>query len=102
MLSALLLQLLPLAFAAPSARSEPAPLLVPRGELVPNKYIVKFKDNADIDSPHAMLQTMGVKADTVYKHVFNGFAASLNADALKQLRNNPSVCPFLLSTARHC
>ena len=45
-----LLSLLPAVLAAPRAkRSEPAPLIVPRGDpadLIPGQYIVKLKDDS--------------------------------------------------------
>lgn len=94
MYSALLfLNLLPLAIATPAAkRSELAPLLVPRdGNIIADKYIVKYKENFPSSSDH-VLKAHSAEAERVYSHVFKGFAGPLDQTALDQLRNHPGVC----------
>ncbi|KID94123.1 subtilisin-like protease PR1I, partial [Metarhizium majus ARSEF 297] len=89
--SLLLLNLLPLAIAAPAKRAEPAPLLVPRGDTIPDKYIVKYKETFDISSADSIIKAHHAKAEKTYAHVFNGFAGALNATAIETLRNHPDV-----------
>ncbi|KAI6783456.1 uncharacterized protein J7T54_005485 [Emericellopsis cladophorae] len=95
MRSATLLALLPLALAAPSMtkRESPAPLLVPRGaDVVQDKFIVKFRD--DILSTNAVgaaIASIKADADYQYAKAFRGFAATLTAEELENLRNDPTV-----------
>ncbi|KAG9251336.1 cephalosporin C acetylhydrolase [Emericellopsis atlantica] len=95
MRSATLLALLPLALAAPSMtkRESPAPLIVPRdADVVKDKFIVKFKD--DIMSTNAVgaaIASIKADADYQYSKAFRGFAATLTADELENLRNDPTV-----------
>ncbi|PHH74065.1 hypothetical protein CDD80_3328 [Ophiocordyceps camponoti-rufipedis] len=94
MKTSLLLTLLPLAATAPSKRSEPAPLLIPRGasqNLIANKYIVKFKDEMSMTTADASLIAFSENADHVYNHAFRGFAGHLSDEDLKNLRNRPEV-----------
>lgn len=89
---------LPLALAAPGAdtrRSEPAPLLVPRGnhELLPGQYIVKCKDNSAVSALDNMLASVGGKLEQRYENVFRGFAAHLDDDELNAIRSHPDVRP---------
>ena len=94
MRSATLLALLPMAMAAPSVvkRDSPAPLVVPRGaSLVEGKYIVKFKKDVGTSSVDSAISTVSADADYVYKNHFSGFAGSLTAEELEQLRNDPNV-----------
>ncbi|OAQ65928.1 proteinase T-like protein [Pochonia chlamydosporia 170] len=88
----LLINFLSLAFAAPSAkRAEPAPLLSPRGELIANKYIVKYKETFSISSADNVLKAHNAEAERTYSNIFKGFAGRLNATAVEQLRHHPDV-----------
>lgn len=88
----LFLQLLPLALAAPRARrSEPAPILAPRGAVIENKYIVKYKKAFSIASADHTLKTCSADADKVYSNIFHGFSGTLNASVIEQLRHHPDV-----------
>lgn len=89
----LLLNLLPLAIAAPAAkRSEPAPLLIPRGDdIIADKYIVKYKETFSISSADHILKAHNAEAEKIYSHIFKGFAGPLNQTAVDQLRNHPDV-----------
>ncbi|POR39763.1 Cuticle-degrading protease [Tolypocladium paradoxum] len=92
MRAATLLALLPLAIAAPAKRASPAPVIVPRNaQLVEGKYIVKMKDQVKSESMHAAIEDIAANADYTYSHSFNGFAASLSDEELKNLRDNPDV-----------
>ncbi|TGJ84926.1 hypothetical protein E0Z10_g3835 [Xylaria hypoxylon] len=92
MRSAALLALLPLAFAAPSRRSSPAPLHVPRStgkNLVEGKYIVKLYDDIVTNSLHT---AMAAEPDHVYNVPgFKGFASALTAEEIESLQNHPDV-----------
>ncbi len=87
-----LLTLVPLALAAPSRRSSPAPLHVPRStgdNLVEGKYIVKMYDNAVDDSLHT---TMAAEPDHVYNVPgFKGFASALTPEEIETLQSHPDV-----------
>ncbi|UNI19439.1 hypothetical protein JDV02_005623 [Purpureocillium takamizusanense] len=84
---------LPAAFAAPaSKRDSPAPLIVPRGAtLVPNQYIVKFKEDPAAAAASDALVAAQARATRHYNNVFKGFAAHLDAATVAQLRNDPNV-----------
>ncbi|KHN93746.1 subtilisin-like protease PR1I [Metarhizium album ARSEF 1941] len=86
-----LFTLLPLAIAAPAKRAAPAPLLVPRGDAIPDRYIVKYMDSVAISSADSILQAHHAEAERVFSHIFNGFAGPLNETAVEQLRNHPDV-----------
>ncbi|KAF2968113.1 hypothetical protein GQX73_g5419 [Xylaria multiplex] len=92
MRSATLLSLVPLAFAAPSRRSSPAPLHVPRStgsNLIEGKYIVKLYDDAVTTALHT---TMSAEPDHVYNVAgFKGFASSLTPEEIESLQNHPDV-----------
>ncbi|KAG5932466.1 hypothetical protein E4U60_005197 [Claviceps pazoutovae] len=85
-----LLPLLPFAVAAPS-RPVAAPLLVPRGQIIENKYIVKYKASFSIAAADATLKALSADADRVYGTIFHGFAGSLNESSLERLRHHPDV-----------
>ncbi|KAK1999100.1 subtilase [Colletotrichum falcatum] len=93
--AATLLALLPLAaVAAPSKRSQPAPLIQPRGAtLVANKYIVRLKDDAVTGALQSVMSTFSASADHVYSFGSNlrGFASTLNATEVERLQNDPNV-----------
>lgn len=87
-----LLALLPLAMAAPSKRSFPAPVLVPRdAQLVEGKYIIKMKTNAGGASVNSAISSIAADADHTYTHSFHGFAAALTPQELEKLRSDPNV-----------
>lgn len=91
MRSSTLIALLPFAFAAPAARSGPAPVLVPRGaKVIEGKYIVKMKDNVSAEARISAISSISAKADHTYTS-FNGFSASLTSEELQKLKNDPSV-----------
>ncbi|KAI0175472.1 subtilisin-like protein [Hypoxylon sp. FL1284] len=93
MRTAALLSLLPLAFAAPAKRAEPAPLLKPRGsQLVEGKYIVKLYENSAISALEDTMSTFQGEADHVYNvEGFKGFASALTAEDLEKLQSHPDV-----------
>lgn len=96
MRTATALALLPLALAAPSKRATPAPVIKPRGaQLVDGKYIVKMKAEANADSVQSSIQSVSSDADFVYNSSkFKGFAGSLSAEELEDLKNNDDVCRY--------
>lgn len=90
----MILAIVPAVLAAPAAeRDEAAPLLVPRGtkQLIPGKYIVKFKDNVSIASVDKTISALTKKADHVYSNTFRGFAGQLSAKDVKTLRDRHDV-----------
>ncbi|RCI10899.1 putative subtilisin-like protease [Ophiocordyceps polyrhachis-furcata BCC 54312] len=91
----LLLPFLPAAVLAGPAvrRSEPAPVLEARSpsKLIPDRYIVKFKDGMRASVVDETVEALSRKADRVYSHAFRGFAAELGAEDLRLLRANPDV-----------
>lgn len=92
MRSAALLTLLPLALAAPAKRASPAPVLVPRGaQVVDGKYIVRMKGEVKGEAVSSAVSSIEADADHTYSHAFHGFAASLTAEELARLQENPDV-----------
>lgn len=92
MRTATLLALLPLALAAPSKRSSPAPVIQPRGaKLVEGKYIVKMKSGIRAASVKTTVASISSDADYTYSRSFTGFSASLNDDDLESLKHDPNV-----------
>jgi len=98
----ILLSLLPLAFAAPSKRSSPAPLHVPRStgsNLIEGKYIVKMYDHANTESLR-IHTTVAAEPDHIYDVPgFKGFASALTAEEIETLQNHPDVSLHLASRA---
>ena len=88
-----LLAVLPFALGAPAVeqRSEPAPLLEARGELVANKYVVKLKEGSALSALENTMSKLTGRPDAVFKNVFKGFAATLDANMLNLLRAHPDV-----------
>ncbi|KAG5974911.1 hypothetical protein E4U55_007975, partial [Claviceps digitariae] len=91
----LLLPLLPLGLAAPAQPSGPAaaPLLVPRGKIIQDKYIVKYKKTFSVeaaDHDHT-LKTLSAGADRVFETIFHGFSGTLNESTVEKLRQHPDV-----------
>jgi subtilisin family serine protease len=95
MRSATLLALLPLAIAAPfqnAKRDRPAPVVVPRGgNAIDGKYIVRMKADAISASVESAISSIKADADYTYSTGFNGFAASIEAEELEKLRDDPNV-----------
>ncbi|KAI9158947.1 Cuticle-degrading protease-like protein [Paramyrothecium foliicola] len=82
------LTLASLAAAAPALkRAEPAALLKPQGEVVPNKYIVRMSDASDVSIAATTYQA----SHTYNSRGFKGFASELDDEALEAVRNDPSV-----------
>ncbi|KAI8627974.1 proteinase T-like protein [Xylariaceae sp. FL1651] len=93
MRTATLLMLVPLALAAPSKRSSPAPLHVPRTtNLVEGKYIVKMYENAVAESVSSAVSAMAAEPDHIYDVPgFKGFASALTPEEVEILQNHPDV-----------
>ncbi|KAK4247870.1 serine protease [Corynascus novoguineensis] len=93
--STALLALLPAAFAAPAANTldKRAPIISarPGTQVVPGKYIIKFRDGVAGDILEAALGLLKSDADFVYRGKFRGFAAKLEDDILEALRLLPDV-----------
>lgn len=92
-----LLAILPLAAASPiEQRSEPAPLLIPRGAtaqtLIPDNYIVKFREGSALSVLEDAMKLLpsGHGAEKI-QAIFKGFSGKLNAATLKLIRNHPDV-----------
>lgn len=89
-----LLALLPVVLGAPAKRSEPAPLLTPRGDadsLIAGKYIVKFRDVSALSVVDDALSVLDEAPEHVFKSLFRGFAATLDDATLQALRDHPDV-----------
>jgi hypothetical protein len=84
MYSALLLALLPAAFAAP--------LIKPRAPLVAGKYIVKFKGEIHTTAIDEAKASLASAPDFEYSFGgFNGFAGTLSDEELAKLQASDSV-----------
>lgn len=97
-----LLSLLPLALAGPTGkRSEPAPMLTPRGEpeeLISDKYIVKFKQGSPLSLLEDAFKMLdGGKPEKVFEGMFTGFSGEFSKLTLEALRNHPDVSQLPLS-----
>ncbi len=90
-----LLAILPSVLGAPKAkRDAPAPLYMVEDASVAiaDKYIVKFKEDSSIASAGDRISILAESADYVYTGgALDGFAGSLDADTLEELRANPDV-----------
>ncbi|OTA98728.1 hypothetical protein M426DRAFT_69250 [Hypoxylon sp. CI-4A] len=93
MRTSLFFSLLPLAFAAPAKRAEPAPLVKPRGsQLVEGKYIVKLYENSGVSALADTMSAFEAEADHVYDvKGFKGFASALTAEELEKLQSHADV-----------
>lgn len=95
-----LLAILPLALASPTGkRSEPAPLLVSRGDasnIVADHYIVKFKSGSSLAAVEESMQRLAATSSTVFNSVFQGFSGHLNKAMLDVMRSHPDIsnCPI--------
>ncbi|KAK2599112.1 hypothetical protein QQS21_005453 [Conoideocrella luteorostrata] len=88
--------LLPAVLAAPlTERSEPAPLIEVqedvRAKVIPNKYIVMFRNNIEVAQVQGAIGNHSVTADYVFEDVIKGFAGTLDDAAIEALRNRPDV-----------
>lgn len=97
MRTSVIFSLLPLAFAAPARRAEPAPLLKPRGaKLIEGKFIVKMKDEISASVLDEAMTTFEGEADQVWDVPgFKGFASTLDDAAIQTLQNHPDVSYLL-------
>ncbi|TRX94902.1 hypothetical protein FHL15_004363 [Xylaria flabelliformis] len=93
MRSAVIFATLPLALAAPSKRSSPAPLLKPRNsDVIEGKYIVKMKSSSGVQILEAHKNMVASKVDYTYNsNQFTGFAASMTAEEVEALQDMPDV-----------
>lgn len=93
MRASILLALLPAVLGAPTRRSEPAPLHVPRDvdSLIKDTYIVKYKDITAFSAVDEGIKVLAGKPAHVFKGAFKGFAGKIDAEALEILRDDPSV-----------
>ncbi len=91
-----LLSILPLAAAVPTAkRSEPAPLLIPRGvssqNLIADEYLVKFKAGSALAAVEEAMKQLPNGGGQIFSEVFKGFAGQFDAATLGLLRDHPDV-----------
>lgn len=94
MRTAFLTALLPLALAVPAARrGELAPLIKARDAeaLIADKYIVKFREGAEVAALDDAVSALSAGAEHVYNAAFKGFAGTLDAAQLESLRAHPDV-----------
>ncbi|KAI9158117.1 Cuticle-degrading protease [Paramyrothecium foliicola] len=88
-----LLALLPLVAAAPAVQKR-APLIpATKGEAVEGKFIVKLKPASSSNmriAVNSAVQSIAADADQVFDNL-GGFAATLTAEEVEALRDNPSV-----------
>ncbi|KAK2595612.1 hypothetical protein QQS21_006659 [Conoideocrella luteorostrata] len=91
----LLLSVLPLALAGPTGkRSEPAPLIIPRGEttsLIPDEYIVKFKKGSASATLKDAMKMLPAQPNHVFDSIFKGFTGKLDSLTLNAMRAHPDV-----------
>ncbi|EFY92994.1 subtilisin-like protease PR1G [Metarhizium acridum CQMa 102] len=94
----LLLSILPLTLASPTRkRSEPAPLIIPRGEaftLVPDEYIVKLKQDSAKAALDDAIKIIPGDADQVFDSIFKGFTGKLDSPTLDAMRAHPDNAYF--------
>ncbi|OAA45371.1 oryzin precursor [Cordyceps fumosorosea ARSEF 2679] len=91
-----LLSILPLAVAVPTAkRSEPAPLLIPRGagaqSLIADQYVVKFKEGSALSAVEEAMKQLPNGGGQMFSEVFKGFSGHFDAATLSLLRDHPDV-----------
>ncbi|KAI1267272.1 subtilisin-like protease PR1K [Xylariaceae sp. FL1019] len=88
-----ILAALPLALAAPSRRSEPAPLFtVPESVAVKDSYIVQMNRHMEIDEMEELISLIaGDVSHTYSMELFSGFAASMTTNEVEALRSHPDV-----------
>lgn len=91
-----LLSILPLAAAVPTAkRSEPAPLLIPRGvganSLIAGEYLVKFKEGSALAAVEEAMKQLPNGSGEIFSEVFKGFSGQFDDATLSLLRDHPDV-----------
>ncbi|WP_317795868.1 S8 family serine peptidase [Actinoplanes sichuanensis] len=80
------------ATSAVAAPADPAPLITASGEPVAaDSYIVVLRQAADRSKAVARSRTSGVKIKQEYQHALHGYSATLTADQLEAVRNDPAV-----------
>ncbi|EGX92981.1 oryzin precursor [Cordyceps militaris CM01] len=89
-----LLSILPLAAAVPTAkRSEPAPLLIPRGvganSLIAGEYLVKFKEGSALAAVEEAMKQLPNGSGEIFSEVFKGFSGQFDDATLSLLRDHP-------------
>lgn len=77
-------------------RENLAPLYKPQN-IVPDSYIVKFKDGISATSFDNTLASFVDKSYHVFENGFKGFAAKLDASAIRNLRRHPDVRAIFIS-----
>ncbi|XP_041453349.1 aqualysin-1-like [Lytechinus variegatus] len=60
-------------------------------EPIPGKYIIKLRDDFDIDEVASTVRLSGGKVGFLFRHVLHGFAAELKDDILDIVRRIPAV-----------
>ncbi|XP_071485728.1 aqualysin-1-like [Diadema antillarum] len=73
-----------------AATAELAPLLK-NSEPIPGKYIIKLKDEFDVDEIASTVRLTGGRVGHKYRHVLNGFAAELSDKVLDIVRSLAAV-----------
>lgn len=72
-----------------------APLLLPEGEIIPNRYIVVLKADisvtANADAIQSAIESVGGQIHYIYDAVLNGYSATIPAEALNWVRSDPAV-----------
>lgn len=97
--STALLALLPAVLAAPAAEplDKRAPVIAASaGQVVPGKYIIKLRDDADDDVLDRAVGRLGKSGKSKAEHIyrggkFKGFAGKIDASTLEELRTLPEV-----------
>ncbi|XP_072170379.1 aqualysin-1-like isoform X1 [Diadema setosum] len=72
------------------ASAELAPLLR-QEEAIPGKYIIKIKDDYDLDATASSVRISGGRVGAMYRNVLHGFAASLSEKVVELVRGLPAV-----------
>lgn len=85
--------ILPLALAAPE-RGPTNRLVVPESDnLIPDSYIVKFKEGSGLAALDKVLDTFASgDVNHVFRHVFPGFSGKIPSHMLDALLDHPDVC----------
>ncbi|XP_041470585.1 aqualysin-1-like [Lytechinus variegatus] len=73
-----------------AATAELAPLLE-NSEPIPGKYIIKLRDDTNLDEIASTVRLSGGKIGQLFRRVLNGFAADLSDDVLDIVRRLPAI-----------
>ncbi|XP_072175360.1 uncharacterized protein [Diadema setosum] len=84
-----MLVILPI-FLVAAASAELAPLLLNR-EPIPGKYLVKIRDEDNVDKVASDVRISGGRVGAIWHHVLHGFAAELDDRILDVVRRLPAV-----------